>query len=559
MSQQIATAPAGGTGPGGALRRRGGSKTRGGSGHSAVRLFEATQPRPSVAQSRGLVAIGLVAWLWCTDAGAQAPEAPRSESTEASGPADPPTDVSQASPKGAAEEAEVSAPAGLSPDVSQASPAVASEEAQASAPAQVSADAAEALAVASDEAAVTAELPEAPPSAPEQWGAVAPGPGLTAAKAQYGELKLSAYLLLRYLNQLPASQRFEDHLGREHPVDTRHDLQLQRLLVWASGFVYAEKLRYEVLFWAANGSARPTLVGSLAYLLNDAFKLYAGVTGLPGTRSMVGPFPYFFGTDRQLAAEFFRPGFTGGIWATGELFDKVGYKAMVGNNLNRIYQEGGPFNRSFAAAASVWVMPTTGEFGPRGGFGDYELHKRVATRFGVSVTSSRESRGDQLAPVSPDNTQIRLSDSSLLFAEGALAPNLTVTRADYNLLAADAGLKIAGVHVQTEYFLRWIRNLRADGPLPVGRMLDHGFDVQVGVQVWPYRMELYAVTSHIFGRFGDSYEVGGGFNVYPLATRNFRLNATGLYVHRSAVSSPFGYYVGGQTGPILSMATDLLF
>src|SRR5690606_20380019 len=220
----------------------------------------------------------------------------------------------------------------------------------------------------------------------------------------------------------------------------------------------------------------------------------AGGPGCPGARSMVGPFPYFFGTDRQLAAEFFRPGFTGGIWATGELFDKVGYKAMVGNNLNRIYQHGGPFDRNFAASASIWVMPTTGEFGPRGGFGDYELQSRVATRFGESVKSSRESRADQRPPASPDTTQIRLEDSSLLFETGALLPDVTVTRADYNLLAADAGLKIAGVHVQAEYFLRWIRNLRADGPLPVSRTLDHGFDVQVGVQVWPCRLELYAVT-----------------------------------------------------------------
>ena len=47
---------------------------------------------------------------------------------------------------------------------------------------------------------------------------------------------------------------------------------------------------------------------------------------------------------------------------------------------------------SFTTGASMWWMPTTKEFGPRGAYGDWEQHEKVATRFGVSTTRSPEER-----------------------------------------------------------------------------------------------------------------------------------------------------------------------
>ena len=36
----------------------------------------------------------------------------------------------------------------------------------------------------------------------------------------------------------------------------------------------------------------------------------------------------------------------------------------------------------------LYWMPTTGEFGPGAGFGDYEEHEKLATLFGVHYTYS---------------------------------------------------------------------------------------------------------------------------------------------------------------------------
>ena len=62
----------------------------------------------------------------------------------------------------------------------------------------------------------------------------------------------------------------------------------------------------------------------------------AGYTGVPGSRSLVNTFPYYTATDRSMADNFFRPGFTQGVWATGELSKGLNYQAFVGNSLNTL-------------------------------------------------------------------------------------------------------------------------------------------------------------------------------------------------------------------------------
>src|SRR5437667_9218493 len=44
----------------------------------------------------------------------------------------------------------------------------------------------------------------------ETWGAVEPGKGFLVGRTDFGELSISAYALVRYLNQLPANQTFID-------------------------------------------------------------------------------------------------------------------------------------------------------------------------------------------------------------------------------------------------------------------------------------------------------------------------------------------------------------
>ena len=122
----------------------------------------------------------------------------------------------------------------------------------------------------------------------------------------------------------------------------------------------------------------------------------------------------------------------------------------------------------------MWWMPTTKEFGPRGAYGDWEQHEKVATRFGFSSTRSPEQRFTDQLPARRTTPLLRLADSVNVFDTGALAPGVTVEKVNYRILSFDAGMKYKGFFLQTEIYNRWLDNFKADGPLPVNRIHDNG-------------------------------------------------------------------------------------
>lgn len=408
-----------------------------------------------------------------------------------------------------------------------------------------------------------ADSAAAEPKELPQWGAVLPGKGFLVGRTSLGELSISAYLLIRFLDQLPAGQVFFDHLGREHAVDARDDIYAHRIMVHLKGWIALPKLIYQITLWTVNTTDQKALFGVLGYQFNRRFSLYAGLNGLPGSRTLLGNHPWWLGHDRVMADEFFRPFFTNGVWASGEPLDGLGYQVMVGNNLSALGITAQQLTRSKAWSGTVWWMPTTHEFGPNGDFTDYEYHEDVATRFGVAGTTSREDRFSDTASGAPDNTTIRLADSINVFDPGALAPGVTVQEVRYRMVSADAGVKYKGVFIEGAYFQRWLDDFHTDGPIPVTKLVDKGFYVQAAGFPAKKKLELYLATSWVFGDksagFSNSHEYLTGANWYFASSRDFRANAQAIYVDRSPVSSSFGYYVGGQKGPTLSLAVSILF
>lgn len=402
--------------------------------------------------------------------------------------------------------------------------------------------------------------PYAYSQAHENYAAFSPGRGFKLADTPHGELGISAYILGRYINQLPSDDlSFTDHLGRERPIDPRDDIQLQRMMMWVSGWVYDPKFRYQTILWSVNSTNQVAIAGALTYHFNEAVELGVGINRLPGSYTMMGSHPYWYAPDRVMADEFFRPGMTSGVWATGEIVPRLHYMAMLGDNLSQLGINAVKLTRNNAWGLGLWWMPTTGEFGPRGGMGDFEQHQRLATRFGAHYVHSREDRFNQADISSPDNTQIRLSDSTLLFETGALAPGVTIDEADFDLWALNAGLKYKGWALHAEFYYRRLSSFDADGVLPLAEVEDNGFYVQGSYDILPQSLQLYAGTSHIYGEFGDASEYLIGVNWYPFDTRNVRVNGMVIDVNNSAVNSVFGYYVGGQDGTTITTSIDLLY
>lgn len=403
------------------------------------------------------------------------------------------------------------------------------------------------------------------PSEPEwpTWGVIdATGSGVVVHRSKVAELALGAYALVRYINQLPAEQQFTDHLGRVHDIDTRNDLQFHRAMVHLRGWLFSPKARYQITIWTVMSTDQTTLYGFVGYQFHKRFNVYAGINTLGGSRSVMGSHPFWLANDRVMADEFFRPSFTGGAWVNGELLPGLWYHVATANNLSQLGITANQLDRGLGTGVTLWWMPTTREFGPNGSYGDWDYHETLATRFGVSTARSRESRQLQ-ANTSPENTQTKLADSLNVFDPGSLAPGVTVDEFNYRILAADAGIKYRGIFAQAEYYNRWLDDFEADGPLPVERIHDHGFYVQAAFYPIKKKLELYGVTSRVFGDkdagFGNSREFILGTNFYWFDSRNVRSNFQVINVNRSPVSSVFGFYVGGQKGTTISAATSFYF
>lgn len=126
--------------------------------------------------------------------------------------------------------------------------------------------------------------------------------------------------------------------------------------------------------------------------------------------------------------ELFRGSYATGFFAYGKPLPRTAYYMMLANNLSQLGVDAGQMDGDFTTfSGAVWWMPTTGEFGPRSGFGDFEHHQELATRVGWHFTFSPEDRQSQPGTDDIDNTQIRLSNGTIIFTPGALAPGVSVS------------------------------------------------------------------------------------------------------------------------------------
>ena len=398
----------------------------------------------------------------------------------------------------------------------------------------------------------------------ETWGEFDPGDGFVVARTAAGELAVSGYGLLRFVDQTPGSQTYVDHLGNERTTDGRNDIYPHRIIIYLKGWLGNPKLIYTVFLWTVNTTDQRAIFINLGYQFSRKFSLYGGIAGNPGTRSMQGSHPYWLGHDRVMADEFFRPYFGSGVWAVGEVTPGLWYNAQLTNSNSQLGVTATELDRRYTVSGSTWWMPTTKEFGPRGGYGDYEWHENLATRIGVSSTFSPEQRYTDNVTGATTNTTLKLVDSVNVFDRGAIAPGVTIENVDFTVLSIDAGMKYRGFFLQTEIYHRWLDNFDADGTLPVNSVLDRGFYVQGAFYPVRKRLELYGATSQIYGDkkagFGTASEYLVGANFYPINdNRNYRLNLQLIDVNRSPVSSSFGYYTAGQDGTTYSAAFSVLF
>jgi hypothetical protein len=375
-------------------------------------------------------------------------------------------------------------------------------------------------------------------------------------------LKFNVNTQVRYLNTTDSPQSFTDHLGVPREVHVRNDITVNRTMFILGGYIFDKRLRYSSTVWTSAGAASIVVAGTVGWQFNRGLTITGGYTGVPGSRSLVNTFPFFTATDRSMADNFFRPGFTQGIWASGEPVDGLNSLVFLANGLNTLSISANKIDTHLLTSASVWWEPL-GPYGEPGKarnmYDDYFASASTRIRLGTAYTHSREDRFSNLDQSSPENTSIYNSDGVLAFSTGAFAPGVTVDLATYKMWAIDGGLKWNGLAVNGQYFFRWIDDFEADGPLPLDATYDRGFELSTSYFVVPQEVLVYGRGSRVNGQFGDSWEYAGGVKWHFLPTERLWLNAELMRVKGVPYSGAFTPYTAGMTGWVPMVQTILAF
>lgn len=405
-------------------------------------------------------------------------------------------------------------------------------------------------------------LPEAAPVAaapppPQRWGTYTDFLGFKVANTDRGDMNVAIYSYVRYLNQLATEPTYTfESTGQTNSIQRRQEIQILKVQIKFLGWLMSPKFRYFLYAWSSNANqglgAQVVLAGNLNYTFNKYITLSGGITSLPGVRSTEGNFPFWLSVDnRMMCDEFMRPSYTGGVWVKGDIAPGLRYQAMLGNNLSTLGVSSAQLNNHLDTLATslVWT-PTTGEFGQ--GFGDFEDHEEVATRFALHYTHSIEDKQSQPNTDAFENTQIRLSDGAVVFTPNLFGPGISVDELRYQMSDLDAGIKYHGMALEGEYYWRKLDEFQGPGTAGLRNLYDRGFQLQASMMAIPQRLQFYVAGSRIAGQYGDPYDFRMGVNFFPWKNRVFRWNTQAMYLYHSPVGYTSLTYNVGSTGWIFN-------
>ena len=368
------------------------------------------------------------------------------------------------------------------------------------------------------------------------------------------ELRFDVFTQARFQNFAASRRSWVDAEGAAQPISSFNSFEVARNFLVFSGFGIDPRLQYTAIVFSSTSINDTVYLGWINYRFNRAFDLRVGNWLVPGTREWYESFRWTLGADRLMATTFFRPNISPGIWAQGEPIDGLNYVAMIANSNNRFTQ--GVATRvgsSLAFGGTVWYEPTD-DYGV--GVSDVEFHEGRSFRFGTSLNVAHESNQGftQAAIRNPEDTLIRLSDGTPLFRPGVLAPGIEVRSTNLQLWTLDAAMKYRGLAVSGEYFFRWLDDVRTvGGRSPYGSLFDTGALLQAGYFLKPHKLEAFARTSFVTGRFGGGVEYGGGFNWYPRGARTWRTTAEVLRIEGSPAQNFITGYRAGETGTLFQL------
>ena len=360
------------------------------------------------------------------------------------------------------------------------------------------------------------------------------------------ELKIALHNQFRYTGFAADEPFVINSAGQPVSTPNRNDFAVNRGRLVFSGYAIDPLLEFyaNVDYNTVADQQIQMLMAWIRHPFDPAFNVAYGLGKVPGTWEWQESARWTLGAERSLATTFFRPSMTAGIWAEGELRPGLHYHALIGDGFNTTSLKSTQLDDNLAFSGMLWWEPL-GDFGR--GFSDLECHPDGVLRLGQALTFSRQD-DDPVAEPGPEQTVVRLSDGTRLVEPGALAPGVTVNQFDLTLYAIHAGWKRRGCSLTGEYFLRWLTNIGASGPIPEDSIFDHGLYVQSGTFVVPQSVEIFGRGSAVYGPFGNGSELGGGVNWYIKNKREWRFTLDAARVDDSPAQQDRTGFVAGASG-----------
>ncbi|WP_197525821.1 porin [Pseudobythopirellula maris] len=370
-----------------------------------------------------------------------------------------------------------------------------------------------------------------------------------------------ARLQVRYTGFARDRETWTDAAGVTRTIRNRSNFDTERARLNLSGTALSPDLRYAITFDGDSDGASnvDNLFYFFAYQLTDTVEVAMGRWKVASTRQWLQSSRHLRMVDRSLATEYFRPGFSDGLWLWGKPADGVRWQASLTNGLRTSTRRPADLDDNLAIAL-------TGHIEPWAAYGtsdvDFQCHATPAVRLGASFLFDRtEDRSDAGFPLGDDNF-LRLSDGTRLSDTGALAPGVRLL-SDHEMVASfDAGLKYQGWSLSGEYFMRWIQGLEADGALPVRQLYDYGFHAELGKFLIAKRVDVNARMSQVSGLRGDSLVYSLGTNYYFGRRSDDLINKFSLdvlAVKGAAVTTSTADFVAGDSGLMVRAQTQLAF
>ncbi len=389
-----------------------------------------------------------------------------------------------------------------------------------------------------------------------------PRKGFDIVKTKRASLNISFYGLFRYMNQMPGDQTFIDHLGRERAVKARNDLNWHRTFVWLTGLLLRPEVPLQHLALVAAHDAADAAVRQPPVPVQPGRRRWASASRPTSRRARCrARGPSGARSDRQMAEDFFRGGFSSGFFVTGEphrpvLLHRVGQHqhqparhhrgqrhARHGLQRERRLEADDRRVRAARRARRLRVP--------------HEARDPVR-HVGRPQPRSRATRSDDRAAQRHPDQALRRRQS------------VRCRRAGRRRHGGEARLRRARRRrrLQVPRLLVPERVLLcASSPTsrPPARsrwtsIFDHGFQVQGMHMVVPrLRRCLRSRTgSCSTTSTGTRGRCPAGRASTRAGTRSWRLNLHLIRVEKSPAASNFGFYTSGQSGTTISIGTDIL-